>query len=95
MYRNAAQSLLKFLQRGWLDDFIAAGCFDLTVLTVSDGKRIELEWGLDKQLRAVLAPQWGRLGHRPGQPLPLGVRVLVVPGLAELIPDSRTSQEPS
>ncbi len=90
VYRNASQSLLRFVQRGWLDDFLTAGCFDLTVLTVSEGKRAELELGLDKQLRAVLTSPLRRLGRRPGDPLPFRVRVLVVPGLADLIPGSQT-----
>lgn len=87
IYRNVARTLQRFLRHGWLDEFIAAGAFDVAVLTVSEPKRRSLQRGLEPYLRKVLEPDLSRFGFRRGDPLPLMLSVRVVPGLLEILPD--------
>lgn len=83
--------LLRFLQRGWFDDYFAAGRFTLTVLTLSMPKQYSLRFGLDNQI-----PQSLRIPLcRFETPHPLTHQVLVVPGLKELIPGPTRSDKTS
>jgi hypothetical protein len=88
LFRSAATSLNRFLDRGWLDDFISSGCFELTVLTLTEPGRKAIELELPRYLRRVLGARLKRLAVAHNVPLPFSIRVCVVPGLINVIPDS-------
>jgi hypothetical protein len=77
----------RFLERGWLDDFIAARCFELSVLTLTDTARDAINLQLGKYLHRTLAEPLLRLGVSQDAPLPFKIRVHVVSGVLEVIPD--------
>ncbi|NLX54253.1 MAG: hypothetical protein GXY58_03985, partial [Planctomycetaceae bacterium] len=87
VFRNTFTTMKRFLERGWLDDFIAARCFELSVLTLTDTARDAIDLQLGKYLHRTLAEPLLRLGVGQDAPLPFTIRVHVVPGLLEVIPD--------
>jgi hypothetical protein len=88
VFRNTANALDRVLSRGWLDDFIASRCFDLTVLTLTKTARRGIELGLQDYLRRVLDAQLSRFSTRPDETLPFSIRIRVVPGLIDVVPDA-------
>jgi DNA-binding MarR family transcriptional regulator len=84
LVRKSGQTLQRFLRRGWFDDFVQAGAFELTVLTATEEKRKSLERALKRKLPGFLRPQLEPLGVKPANSLP--VNVMVVPGLADVFP---------
>ena len=87
VFRNTFSTMKRFLERGWLDDFIAARCFELSVLTLTDTARDAIDLQLGKYLHRTLAEPLLRLGVGQDAPLPFTIRVHVVPGLLDVIPD--------
>jgi hypothetical protein len=92
VFRKAASTLERVLSRGWLDDFIASRCFDLTVLTLTKTARQGIELGLQDYLGRVLDAPLSRFSTRPDETLPFSIRVRVVPGLIDVIPDAPFKQ---
>lgn len=84
--RNAATAMRRFLSRGWLDEYIAARCFDLTILTLTETARQGIELGLEDYLRRVLSDDISRFNTAASKPLPFSLQTFVVPGLIDLIP---------
>jgi hypothetical protein len=82
----------RFLSRGWLDEYIAAGCFDLTVLTLTETAQQGIELGLDDYLRRVLSDDIARFSTGTTQSLPFSLQTFVVPGLIDLIPDAQCTK---
>ncbi len=80
--RKSVRVLLRFLKRGWFDDYFATGRFTLTVLTLNGTKQKSLQFGLNGQLRESLRYALSRFSHKQ----PLSLQVEVVPGLMSLIP---------
>ncbi len=92
--RKAVQLLGRILRHGWFDDYLRAGQFILTVLTLTQGKQQTLRHGLRRELREILGRPLAAL-HPPttdGWPLP--VAVVVIPGLINLIPGARRALTP-
>jgi len=87
VFRNSFTAMNRFLQRGWLDQFITSRCFDLSILTLTDTARNAIELGLAGYLRRTLAEQLLRFGIGNDAPLPISIHVHVVPGLLDVIPD--------
>lgn len=79
---KSVRVLLRFLKRGWFDDYFAAGRFTLTVLTLNGAKQKSLQFGLNSQVRESLRYALSRFTHKQ----PLALQVVVVPGLIGLIP---------
>lgn len=87
LFRNAASFLNRFIDRGWLDDFIASRCFELSILTLTEPGRSAIELELPRYLRRTMGPRLEHLGNAHNGPLPFSIRVCVVPGLIDVIPD--------
>jgi hypothetical protein len=60
----------RFLERGWLDVPVAARCFELSVLTLTDTARDAIDLQLGKYLHRTLAKPLLRLGVGQDAPLP-------------------------
>jgi hypothetical protein len=87
VFRNSVNAMTRFLDRGWLDDFIASRSFDLSILTLTETARDAIEFGLTKYLRRGLSDRLLRFGVRESDPLPFSTIIHVVPGLIDVIPD--------
>jgi hypothetical protein len=92
VFRNASTSMRRFLEKGWLDEFISARCFDLSILTLTEASREAIELGAAKHLRRTMAEQLVRFGVGRDTPLPFSIHVRVVPGLLSVIPDGVTQR---
>ena len=92
VFRNTFTTMKRFLERGWLDVPIAARCFELSVLTLTDTARDAINLQLAKYLHRRLAEPLLRLGIGQGAPLPFAIRVHVVPGMLDVIPDGSSQK---
>lgn len=85
--RKAVDFLHRFLRHGWFDDYLRAGRFVLTVLTLNDFKAKAIAYGLKKLLRKKEIAQPLAALHPPYHgKWPLPVDIVVIPGLINLIP---------
>jgi hypothetical protein len=87
--RKACQTMARFLKQGWFDEYLRAGTFVLSVLTVSERKRDDLGRTLAGSLAERLRVPLRQLGLSLETGLPFTVNVVVVPGLDLLIPGLR------
>ena len=92
VFRNTATTMKRFLEKGWIDAFITSRCFELSVLTLTDTARDAIESELAQYLRRTLADQLCRFGVGQDTPLPFSIRVHVVPGLLDVIPDGANQE---
>jgi hypothetical protein len=67
---NTFTTMKRFLESGWLDVPIAARCFELSVLTLTDTARDAIDLQLGKYLLRTLAEPLLRLGVGQDAPLP-------------------------
>lgn len=87
--RKAVKLLARILRQGWFDDYLRAGQFVLTVLTLTEGKAQTLRQGLRRELREILGRPLAALHSPTADGWPLPVSVVVIPGLINLIPGAR------
>lgn len=83
---RAKKHLRGFLKRGWFDQLIAARRFELAVLTVSDEKKRAIDLTLKRELHRVLNRELLKFPVDEKGSFPIRTRVVVIPGLKELIP---------
>jgi hypothetical protein len=84
--RKCVDILARFLQRGWFDEFIAAGRFVLTVITTDEDRKKSLELHLRRAIADSLSFPLSRFTASPCEGLPFDINVAVVPDLLYLIP---------
>ncbi len=89
--RRTLDLLERFRQRGWFDDLIAAGRFDLTVLTLTEAKARTLQGQLERSIQTRLADWVRQAGGAAQNRSPVRLKLLVVPRLLDLVP-SQTSE---
>ena len=89
VYRRGAASLQRFIKHGWLADFLAAGNFELAVLTMTEEKKQLFESELPRQLGTRLKRELRPLTREHGGSLPFSISVHVVPHLIDILPEVR------
>jgi hypothetical protein len=86
---RAKKHLRGFLQRGWFDQLIAAQRFELAILTLSEEKKRSIDLMLNRELRRVLKRELLKFPANENGSFPIKTRVVVIPGLKDLIPGHR------
>ncbi len=89
--RRAIDLLERFLEHGWFDDLIAADRFGVVFLTLTSGKAESLERQFKQSCQRRLALPLTRLGSK--RMARIAAEYLVVPGLIDLIPSERATNE--
>lgn len=79
------KTLLRFLKQGWFDDLIRQQQFEITLLTITAGRRRGYEHSLPRLLRQALSIELSRLQRPDQQELPFAIQVRVVPRLVEIV----------
>ena len=82
--RRTVDKLERFSIHGWFDDVVAAGKFEVTVLTATTGKARSVQTLLHRGLTKRLYAWLEELGD--GEDSPIELRLPVVPGLLPLLP---------
>ena len=82
MTRRVTDLLDRYLQEGWINDLIAADRFEVSFLTISQGKADALTRYLDLGVQRRLARRVRRLNNKASIP----ARAIVVSGLIDLVP---------
>jgi len=82
MVRSMADALERHLEEAWLDDLVAENRFEVTFLTVTEGKAASLAEGFNRAVEQRLGSQLRNISNSASIP----ARTIVVPGLVDLVP---------
>jgi hypothetical protein len=91
--RKALETMARFFNRQWFDEFFAARQFVLVILTVTEEKKEAIQARLQAAAPVALADVAARFTGGEPQKLPFEIRVQVIDELLNLVPGQRTAQK--
>jgi len=83
---RAVKHSRNFIRRGWFQDVMKAGRFEITILTGTESKQQELEMSLQREVIRQLHRDISAKGLSANAIPPIKMKVAYVPGLANLRP---------
>ena len=79
--RRTVDLLNRFLEHGWFDEFLAAGAFGVTYLTLTEGKCLAIAKHFERDCERRLTLAMNRISRTAN----FQADYLVVPGLVDLL----------
>jgi len=91
--QRTVKHLRRFSRHGWFDSLIMQGCFEVTVLTGSEKKKLSIDLRMANQLTKKLRGDFARLNPQAPLKLPFSYQVLVAPRLFEFVPTTGPNKQ--